>query len=181
MGSSDNGDSWRKYLDLVKNVLTMEEESAFLPSSAKGLKSHMEQALAEGGKKYGDTSDPEADRFRHVMGMRRAAMDPDVGANAAWFGGLGHELNNLRKSILGGDITQLGSPASRLGLMQILENSADDVVNNFWGILSSFTHPESLTEEELLSILERANLPVDLRRPDASAVMIPSDPGAAGK
>ena len=167
---------WRKYINAATGVLSLDEDNPYLPSSAKGAKAHMQDALEEGGEMYGDTSSPEADRFRHVVGMRRSAMDPNVGIHAAWFGGLGHELNNLRKSILGGDISQLGSPAKRLGLLQILQNSADDVVNNFVGILSTFTHPEELTDDQLQEILNRARLPRDLRSPDESAVMIRNEP-----
>jgi len=165
-------DGWSDYLGMFGDIFSLDEEGEHLPGFATGLVGHMDDALVEGAKRYGSPSHPEADRYRHVMGMRSAARDPDVGIAGAWFGGLGHELNNIRKAILGGDITQLGSPSSRLGLMQILENSADDVVNNFWGILSSITHPEDLTDKELFEILDRSNIPPDLRRPDDSAVMI---------
>jgi len=170
-----NGGGWGDYLNMAKSIFSLDEESPYLPESLTATRDYMEKSLLEGGEMYGDTASPEADRFRHVMGMRRSAMDPNVGANAAWFGGLGHELNNLRKSILGGDISQLGSPAKRLGLMQILQNSADDVVNNFIGILSSYTNPEELTDDQLQEILSWARLPRDLRRPDESAVMIQNE------
>jgi len=165
-------DGWLDYLGMAGDILSLNEEGENLPAFAGRLRDHMDEALHEGGEMYGGPSDPEADRYRHVIGMRNAAMDPEVGIHGAWFGGLGHEFNNIRKAVLGGDISQLGSSASRLGLMQILENSADDVVNNFWGILSSVTNPEALTDDELFKILDRASLPVDIRRPDESAVMI---------
>ena len=169
-------DRLSEYRKAIGSVLGLDEDSEYLPESMKLLKSHMEGALQEGGSRYDSVRSPESDQYRHVMGMRRSALDPEVGGIAAFFGGLGHEVNNLSNALIGKDLSQLGTQSSRLGLMQILRNSSDDVVNNFIGVLSAYQNPEELTDEELLLLLESARLPEDIRRPDESAVMI--DQGA---
>ena len=167
-------------LNIIKGALgvaRLDEDSEYLPRSMSGLKGQMETALSSGADRYGTSKSPESDRYRHVIGMRNAALDPEVGGGMAFLGGLGHEVNNLYKSIAEGDLSQLGTGATRLGIMQILENSSDDVVNNFIGILSAYRNPEELSEDELIELLERATLPRDIRRPDDSAVMVDQDAG----
>lgn len=166
-------EGWAEYLRSLQGVAALDEDSvAKRMSFARLLRDHMNSSLAGGEERYGTTVSPESDRYRHLIGMREATLDPEVGGMAAFTGGLGHEVNNLVGALWGGDLKQLGSPSEELGLMQILENSSDDVYNNFIGILSAYIDPETLTEEELMEILSRGTLPPDLRQADASAVMV---------
>ena len=165
-------ETWTDYLRSLRDMISLDEEGENLPEFAAGTKRYMRSALDEGRGLYGESASPEADRYRHIMGMRRAAMDPEIGGLGAFMSGLGHEANNLRKSLLQGNLEQLGSPASRLGLMQILRNSGDDTINNFLGVLSAYRNQESLTPDAIQELLESGVMPADLRTPDDSVVMI---------
>ena len=176
MASDETTPGSGNYIDTLMALIQMDEESQYLPQSSAILREHMQEALEAGKTRFGTTSSPESDRYRHIVGMREAALDPEVGGISALAGGLGHEANNLRKAIMEGDLRQLGSRSSQLGLMQILRNSWDDAYNNWVGISSAYQNPDDLTDADLLSLLDEGLLPADLRTPDPSAVTIQQDP-----
>lgn len=166
------------YLNNVKDAkkkLLLDENSEYLPESLVSLKRNMESALSSGNDRYGVSDSPESDRFRHMIGMRNSALDPEVGPLMALIGGAGHEANNLYGAFVNSDLTQLGTSSSRLSASQILKNSSDDMINNVAGILSAYFSPGDLSEEELEYLLSLGVLPSDMRKPDSSAVMIDQD------
>lgn len=130
---------------------------------ANRLEAIMKEELTSGAERYGGRYEPEADRWRHVSGMRRAALDPGVGGVRAWLGGLGHEMTNLKKGLWDRDMRSQGSPSDRLGIKQVLGNSWTDLLNNTVGVASAYTDPNADTE----SIAERGYLPPSLESPSA--------------
>jgi len=163
------------YLNDVKKSSLVNEDNESLPDSLLALKKHMKGALAGGKGRYGVSDSPESDRFRHMVGMRNAALDPEVGPFMALVGGAGHEVNNLYGAFVDNDLSQLGTASSRLGAGQILKNSSDDMLNNLAGILSAYFDRGEPTEEQLEYFLSFGVLPSDLRKPDSSTIMVDQD------
>jgi hypothetical protein len=128
------------------------------------LKEYMQEALETGASEYGDSTNPEADRYRHIMGMRAAAMDPNVGRLRALLGGAGHEVNNLYDAFLRGKIKNLGTNQGQLSTLQILQNSYDDMYNNLVGIMSVGDEiGDTPMNEYIMELLQRGKVPIDLR------------------
>ena len=138
----------------------IQENHPWIPSGYVKLRKHMGSALSQGSSRFeSDPLGPESDRYRHIMGMREATMDPRVGPIRAFLGGAGHEINNLYGALLRGNIHQLGTDAGRLGIMQVLRNSADDMYNNMIGIASAYKYPQNLSEEGVDNLLGWGVLP----------------------
>jgi hypothetical protein len=171
----ENSKNTFSYLNDVKKSSLIDEDNEYLPDSLLSLKKHMEGALAGGKDRYGVSDSPESDRFRHMMGMRNSALDPEVGPLMALIGGAGHEVNNLYGAFVDNDLSQLGTASSRLGAGQIFKNSSDDMLNNLAGILSAYFAPGEPNEEQLEYLLSFGVLPSDLRKPDSSTIMIDQD------
>tara|TARA_R110002020_G_scaffold215277_1_gene422399 strand:- start:131 stop:619 length:489 start_codon:yes stop_codon:yes gene_type:complete len=128
------------------------------------LREYMQEALETGASEYSGATDPEADRYRHIMGMRAAAMDPNVGRLRALLGGAGHEINNLYDAFLRGELKNLGTNQGRLSTSQILQNSYDDMYNNLVGIMSVGDDlGEMPMDEYIMELLQRGRVPIDLR------------------
>lgn len=159
----------------VKKSSLIDEDNEYLPDSFLALKKHMEGALSGGKDRYGVSDSPESDRFRHMMGMRNSALDPEVGPLMALIGGAGHEVNNLYGAFVDNDLSQLGTASSRLGAGQIFKNSSDDMLNNLAGIMSAYFAPGEPNEEQLEYLLSFGVLPSDLRKSDSSTIMIDQD------
>lgn len=121
---------WR----MLEAIKKLDRDSPDFPESLRLLEETMQDAAGEARELM--SRDPEfspedADRFRHVEGMRAAANDPRVGAMTAWVGGLGYELKNLKDRLYfpGGDLNHLGKDAWTLG------QSMTDLWNNTMGVL----------------------------------------------
>ena len=72
-------ESWSDYTKALGSAFGLDEESEYLPESMKILKSHMEEALKFGGERYDTVESPESDSYRHVMGMRKSALEAEAG------------------------------------------------------------------------------------------------------
>lgn len=147
------------------NTYLLPEDDDRIPAGYQLLNMHMQDAIDRSRSQYDDVQSPEADRYRHVMGMRRASLDPTVGPLRAFIGGTGHEINNIFDAIVLGNYGQLGTDRKRMPPAKVLRNSYDDMYNNMVGIMSAIRNPEPIRgKEEVQRLLDRGRMPLDIRK-----------------